>query len=243
MIGQLDLGLGGRRRLKEHRDLDEHDRLGGLLGAGEARHRGVELPLRDALAGGDLAPSAERGRGGRGQVAGHARQLVVAGPPAAHRPGERGRRRFGQVAEEAEPGLFGLVGVVELLDRVAAALDFRPQLGERAPAAARLPTRRCTSTLSSARSCPLAATRTDDGSALSGRLATTTGRTPACTPVTPVRVTRAPSVKTVTPVIGVSAFSCPVLVIVPVSVMVTASHGDLAPTGIWSTGSGLGICA
>ena len=64
-------------------------------------------------------------------MAGHPRQLVVAGPPDAQRPGERGRRRLGQVAEEAEPGPFRLVGVVEFLDRVAAPLDVRPQLGER----------------------------------------------------------------------------------------------------------------
>ncbi len=133
VVGQLDLRLGGRGRLEEDADLGEHGRRGRLLGAGEALHRRVELALRDALARGDLAPPGERGGGGRRQVAGHARELLVAGPPRAQRPGERGRRRLGQVAEEAEPGAFRLVGVVEFLDRVAAPLDVRPQLGERLP--------------------------------------------------------------------------------------------------------------
>jgi hypothetical protein len=66
VIGQLDLGLGGRGRLKEHRDLGEDDRLTGLLGAGQAFKRGVEFSLRVALAGGDVAPSAERDGGRSG---------------------------------------------------------------------------------------------------------------------------------------------------------------------------------
>ncbi len=64
-----------------------------------------------------------------------------------------------------------------------------------------------------------------------------TGRTPGRTAATPVRVTRAPSVKTVTPVIGVSALSCPVSTVAAASVMVTASHDPAAGTGIWACGS------
>ena len=129
VIGEVDLGFGRGLGLQFHHDLDERDLLGlaALLGRGQARLGGGELPLGGALAGGDLAPFRERARSGRGQVAGHARQLVVAGPAGADRPREGGGSGLRQVAEEAEPGLLGGILVDELLHRVAPALDLGPQ--------------------------------------------------------------------------------------------------------------------
>ena len=107
VVGQLDLRLGGRRRLEERQTSANTVRARRRTARRAARRSSAAASSRcgDALAGGDLAPPAERGGGGRGQVAGHPRQLVVAGPPGAQRPGERGRGGLGQVAEEAEPGL------------------------------------------------------------------------------------------------------------------------------------------
>ena len=61
MVSQLEFGVGGRPRLKQHRDLGEHDRLARLLRACQAFQGGVEFFLRGPLAGGDLPPPGEGG--------------------------------------------------------------------------------------------------------------------------------------------------------------------------------------
>ena len=166
VIGELDLGFGcglapqGPPRPRRTRPAWSAACSAAVRRASAAASSRCAARLRAAIS----RLPAERGRSGRGQVAGHARQLVVAGPPGADRPGERGGGRLRQVAEEAEPGLLGRVGVVELLHRVAPALDVGPQLRGLTRAAARRRPGGCTSTLSRARSCPRAATRTLDGS-------------------------------------------------------------------------------
>ena len=94
---------------------------------GQALLGGFEFALGGAPAGSYVTAAAERAAGVGGQVTGHPGQVVVIGAAEAHRPGQGRGGRFGQVAEEAQPGLFGGVLVVEFLDQVTAALDLGAQ--------------------------------------------------------------------------------------------------------------------
>ena len=134
MVGKLHLGLDSLVPWGRGVGLEERGHLGvggPLVGP---LLRLLEPPLDDIEhpAGGpaprrDVAAAAERGRGVRGQVAGHQTQVLVAGPAEADRPGQRHGGRPGQVAEEVQLRLHDGVLVVEFADGVAAPFGLRLQ--------------------------------------------------------------------------------------------------------------------
>ena len=205
MVGELHLGLGPRRGLEGRGHLGERGGLAGpVLRLAQAPLGGLELAAGGAAARRDVAAAAERVRRVGGQVTGHLGQLVVPGPAEAHRPGQRRGGRPGQVPEEVEPRLLGGVLVVERLDGVPAPLGLRAQprglLPQRIGAVAVVDL-----DVQQGQAGP--AGRDPDRRRIhAGRQAADHHRLPpGATLAVPLRWTRAPSLKTVTAVIGASS--------------------------------------
>jgi hypothetical protein len=128
VVGQFHRSLGCGVSLQDRGHVRIGGRLAGpLLGFLQAPLSGLELAAGVAAPRRDVAAPAERVRSVGGQVTGHLGQVVVAGPAEAHRPGQRGGGRPGQVAQEVQPRLHGGVLVAERPDGVAEPFGLGPQ--------------------------------------------------------------------------------------------------------------------